>query len=170
MRKSPIKHHVKSYKRDGKRVQGYTRGEGARNYSKLAKPTVINSRKTQIYQSLQNLLKREHGAFIVHPDDKTLSFGKTTSSIGKPFRVKVSEVVKVLNSMVKSGKMKKAMAGWKSNPYTVYWTPELLDKAKQHKGGIFEKIVHQGSDTSYTVYDVTTGKIINKYVDGKRVI
>lgn len=39
-RKSPVRHKVSSYTRKGKRIQGYMRGEGARNYSKLAKPKV----------------------------------------------------------------------------------------------------------------------------------
>jgi len=59
MRKSPIKHNVKSYTRKGKRVTGYTRGSGTKTTKHLSKPSINIPKGYTVKLPDVKLLKRQ---------------------------------------------------------------------------------------------------------------
>ena len=59
MRKSPIKHKVSSFTRNGKPVDAYLRGSGTKSVKKLAKPTVGKSNKPKGYTIIFTFSKKK---------------------------------------------------------------------------------------------------------------
>ena len=58
MKKSPIKHKVKSHKREGKTVQSFTRGKGSK--TKISKPTIRKkSKKLKVYGIIDMVRKED---------------------------------------------------------------------------------------------------------------
>lgn len=96
MRKSPIKHHVKSHQRNGGQVHSYERGKGKRKIKKTQSPRLIHENgRLQKFNAIVRYSKLQTEVFEVSASDLSAAVGaaldKRVNSV-LPIEVEVNKV------------------------------------------------------------------------------